>query len=538
MHRQDDLWVCTYDLGERVRTQLDRLNARERPFAIKPVPHPKPQNPYYPNTLETDDAAVFNFLAQQVTAQLRYEQVASGAAPYALGGGGLTAASWAARYFYDLIQENSSDRRHLITDAKSQLNAIATFVQTRQYGFGFTPAATRANSLYYGGFLVSGATRVITRNASTCGLALLYAYRVLGTPAYLEGARAAASYLRNVQAIGSHATQHTSRDAAGVSRLYTGAVCSEVSTLFGIDPGEVFYSDHLFYLGDLVALELWNELKTTDGDQSVGCTATINGLDSTPAQLLSQSISDMRTCWADGIQDAIGETYSGLSASTPREYFNAYPATKANFATTGTGRWQYADGDATTGTQITSQNICTALSSLFNYEGASSQVTSVSDWLRSFTSNSAFETPTDTSTRDLYRSTTGTYDPTLTVSTLLTVRNSADNYAAIKTNGDSLYDWGAFGLLSRIWAQRNRASFMLSRLYPLNITQRYSDGTANDGNYMDRVVLRGMSGLTMQTAFAADTDDSGGPPPVAFGVVTNDAVRAAQFGRSLREARS
>src|SRR6478735_9418922 len=101
MHKQDELWVCTYDAGERVRTELDRGNARQRPFQIKPVPYPKPQNNYYPNLLETDDAAVFNFLTQQISAQCRYENVASGHAVDTADGQGIPGLSWAARYLYD-----------------------------------------------------------------------------------------------------------------------------------------------------------------------------------------------------------------------------------------------------------------------------------------------------------------------------------------------------------------------------------------------------------------------------------------------------
>lgn len=498
--------MCTYDWGERVRTQLDRLNARERPFAIKPVPYPKPQNPYYPNLLETDDAAVFNFLSQQVEAECRYEFVQSGAAPAYDLGGGIPALAWAARYFYDLIQENDRSA-DLVARAKVLLGTIATYLQTLQVGFGTSPLSTKANSPFYGAFLASGASTYVTQDASLSGLALLYAYRVLGTGAYLAGARAAASYLRNVQSIGKCAFVYfTSSDAAGLARLYTGALVSEVSTAVGVDPGEIFYSTHLFYAYDIAALEFWSELKTTDGDQTIGATTTISDTFATaPAQLLSESITDLRSCWATGITDATGTLVNGLSSATPREFFNAYPATKPQFpAITGTGMWEFADGDADVGTQITSQNFARALSTLYNYEGATSQVTTISDWLRTFESNEEFETPEDISTTELYEGTTGTYDPTLTISTLLTVRDADNSYAATAINGSSLYDWGAFGLLSRIWASRNRASFMTSRLYPLNTVQRFFAGNATDV-WTDRVALRGLSGLTMQTGFLTNT---------------------------------
>ncbi len=497
MHKQDTLWVCTYDAGERVRTQLDRGNARQRPFTIRPVPHPKPWDNYYPNLLETDDAAVFNFLAQQVAAQCRFERVESGHAAYTSAGGSLPALSWAARYFFDLIQENA--RPLLVPKAKELLGTIATFLLTRQAGSltGFSPSSTRATDAFFGGFLASGATTYVTDDTATSGLALLYAYRALETRAYLDGAKAAANYLRNVQAIGSNATQHTSTDAAGVGRLYTGAVCSEVLATVN------FYSNHLFYPHGLLALEFWNELKATNGDQSIGATVAVAGFDSTPSQLLSRSITDMRTCWETGITDSTGTLVNGFSSTTPREYFNAYPQAKSGFSVLGTGLWEYVDGNAAVGTQISGQNFGQAISSLYNYEGATSQVTTISDWLRTFTSNPDFETPDNTSTPVLYRTTTGTYDPVDSLSTVLQVRDPT-TLESTAINASSLFDWGVFGLMSRVWASRNTASFRASRLFPLNIVQRFFDGNPNDGLTSDRIILRGLSGLSMQTGFTSD----------------------------------
>lgn len=448
-------------------------------------------------------------------------------APTTTQGGAIPGLSWAARYLYDLIQQNT--RTTMIPRAKVLLAQIATYLQTRQQGFGLTPTATLANYAPYGGFLALAATNYIVVDTATAGLALLYAYRVLGTPAYLAGARAAASFLRNVQSIGSNGSQFTSRNAAGTARLYTGAVCSEVSTLVGIE-GEFFYSNHLFYPSGLVALELWNELLTTDGDQSIGSTATPEGFATVPSKLMSDCIDDMREFWENGVADSAGQTYTGLSETTPREFFNAYPATKVGFSSiTGTGRWEYANGGATTGTQITSQNFAGALSALYNYEGASTQVTTISDWLRSFTSNPDFETADDTSEADLARETTGDYDPTECLATLLQVRDP-DTLAADATNASSVYDWGSFGLMARIWASRNRSSFMLSRIGALNVTRRYHDGVPTDGLFYDRISTRGLSGLTFQTG-------PGTEEFLALHHLVNDAVRAAQFGRTFREAR-
>jgi hypothetical protein len=75
--------------------------------------------------------------------------------------------------------------------------------------------------------------------------------------------------------------------------------------------------------------------------------------------------------------------------------------------------------------------------------------------------------------------------------------------------------------MSRIWASRNKGSFRASRLYPLNIVQRYFDGDYNDGLTSDRIILRGLSGLTLQTAFATDLNGrNAGNSPYSSGGVT------------------
>ncbi len=515
-------FVCSYHVRERTELELSNAIAATRPIGIKPVPNPKPLDPNNPNTFEADEMVLFNFIDQQIGAGTRYENVTAGdGAPQS--GQMVPMMAWAARYLYNLIVENKRPL-NIIARATTLLGLAATALRGRQRGFGLSASSTRANDAFYGGVLESGATTYVTENTATAGLAFLYAYRATGSIVYRASALAAASFLRNVQAIGSNGSQFTSRDAAGVSRLYTGGIASEVSTVFGVDPREFFYSNHLFYPSGLWALHFWNELQTTDGDQEIGASAAVSGFDSTPESLLSVAIADMREFWADGVLDSAGDTISGLSSTTPREFFNAYPATKANFPTvTGTGRWEYQDGGASTGTLVTGMNFAMALAALYAYEGQTSQVTTVSDWLRTFTSNATFETSANTSDMALARALTGTYDPTQTVATLLTVRDSANGYASIKTNGSSLYDWGAFGLLASIWSVRNRSSFTTARVSALGVAQRYRDGKRSDGDIFDRVTLRGQSGLTYQTAFS-----------VAGVGVVNDAVRAAMFANVFR----
>lgn len=533
-------FVCDKHTQERTRIMLDVLNAHARPPQTWPVKNPKPQDPNYPNSLEADEGALFAFIDRQIEARRRYEIVVNGTAPDTTISGTVTITlAWIARYLYGLIQENRLTA--LIPQAQVDIRVCANVLLSRQFGSptGITPSATRDSSAFYGGVLESGTTVYRTDNVAAAGLAMLYAYRVTGTLRYLVGARAAASFLRNVQAIGSNGTHYTSSDSAGTARLYTGSLASQVSSVAG------FFSNSLFYPSSLIALELWKELTTTDGDQLIGASSAVTGFTSIPEKLMSESIADLRACWTNGIMDSTGTVVNGLSSTTPREFFNAYPATKTNFPSiTGTGMWEFVDGTASTGTQVTGQNFARALSSLYAYEGATSQITVILNWLRSFSSNASFETADGISTASLARATTGTYDPTVTLTTVLTVRDSSASYAATATNGSSLYDWGVFGLLSALLAATNLTSLKNSRLNALNLTQRFSDGKPSDAVY-DRIELRGLSGLTYQTAFASDpnTPDSTQSTPVtsidtsiSAITMTNDAVLASQFGLSFRQA--
>lgn len=518
-------WVCDSHPGERTAIMLDLLNAHARPPQTWPNKDPKPQNPEYPNTLESDEGFLFSFIDRQIQAQCRFELVASGAGPYLAVGGAVPTMAWAVRYLYGLIVQGT--RTAMLPRARVLLGQAADYLLTRQYGSltGPSPLSTRATDAFFGGFLASGAVTWVTEDTSISGLALLYAYRIIGTKKYLVGARSAASFLRNVQAIGKNGTNYTSSDSAGVTRFYTGSLASEVADT----PG--FYSNSLFYPSALLALEFWNELTITDGDQSIGATATPTGFSTVPVVLMSVAMADLRLCWTNGILDSAATLINGLSSTTPREFFNAFPATKANFlSVVGTGRWEYADGGAATGTQITAQNFSRALSALYNFEGATSQVTTILTWLRSFTSNPDFETPDNTSDSVLARTTTGDYDPTVCLSTLLTVRDVDDSFAAIAINGSSLYDWGSFGLIANLLAATNMTSFKNSRLGPLNIRQRFYDGINTDGYYFDRIELRGLSGLTYQTAFASDVNSSG---PISYPVGTTGITSPSTEGNVL-----
>lgn len=512
--KHQTMMICRRHTGERTRIELDRLNADFRPTRVWPVPNPKPQNPNSPYTFISEESDTLTFLAQMTGAGARYLNVTSGDGS-SLSGEQTNTLGWTGYYLYGLV---AADERpaSMVLQAQTLLVQAATTLQTRQNGFGLNPSYTRAANSDFGAVLEPGETTYSTETAIMAGLTMLYAYRQTGTLSFLFGARAAASYLRNVQAIGKFGVHHTSTDAAGTGYLYTGSLCSEVATAAG------FYSDHLFYPSALMALVFWKELTTTDGDQQLGATTAIAGdFSQVPQQLMSQCMTDLRACWETGIRDSTGTTLTGLSATTPREFFNAYPQSKSQFLFSGTGMWEFVDGAAAIGTQVTGRQFAKGLHALYVYEGVSSQVSSVDDWLRSFTSNPEFETPDDTSESVLARSTTGTYDPELGITTLLDVRDADADYAAIKTNGSSLYDWGAFGLLSGVWARRHGGTFVQSRLTTSYLNQRFRDGRPYDGLNFDPLHLHGRSGLSLQTAFQGSSDQpsssGGGPGGLATG---------------------
>ena len=437
-----NLWACNRPgcAQERTALELDRANARQRPFRILPVPNARPLVWNLPDSYEGDEGEILNFLARAVANQARYESVIGGTPAPLLPGQVVSTFGWIGRYLYALIAEDKRPQL-MLDEATSLFNTVATFLLSRQHGFGISPSAAQATDPWWGSVLEASATTYVTADTAMAGLVFLNAYRLNGGIQWLASAKAAASYLRNVQAIGAKGVNYTSSNSAGTSRLYTGAVASEVSTYSSAVAGDLFFSNSLFYPNDLSTLEFWSALNAVTGDFAIGGTGTVGGaFVSSPSELLSVAMSDMRTCWTDGIRDSTGETITGLSATTPREFFNAYPASKAHFGVVGTGRWEFSDGGASDGTQVSSQNFSSALQSLYAYEGASVQVAAVSAWLRSFTSNAAFESSGAESISELARATTGDYDPAWAPTTALTVRDSADSYATIATNGSSLYD--------------------------------------------------------------------------------------------------
>ncbi len=501
LHRKGQYTYCDAHAGERISEQLDRANARQKPFRILPVPNAKPDDEKRPDTFEGEESLIFNLIDFARAGGARYANVASGSpAPRANSNDVISVNAWACLYYYGRLGQSYTAghvdvwRDQLLAHMRIAADALLD----RQ-----TLTGTRATNSFWGGFLGAGCTVYTTEDTMVSTLACVYAFRILGDIKYIAAARAGASFLRNCQAIGSCGVNFTSSDEAGTARLYTGAITRCVYDAAG------FYSDHLFYPSGLIALLAWTELRITDGDQSIGATAAIAGdFTTAPTRALSASINDLRGFWETGTYDTVTrDVRTGLSSTTPAECFNAYPRLKPEVGFYGTGSWQYQDGFSSTGTTITSLNFAKALWALYGADGASSQVTTISDWLAAFTANPDYATAAGTSAAALQREETGTYvAPTPT--TLMLVRDPV-TLAPVALNGSSRYDWGAFGLLSPLLSRRQASGFKEARWQACIERKRFADGLPSDGDWAESGIVRGRQGLSYQTGFSEVLEHGG-----------------------------
>lgn len=522
MFKKGPYTYCLDHVGERISEQLDRGNAAQRPFRVLPVPNAKPEDQTQPDMFESEESVIFALLGAGVAAGARYLNVISGT-PTALPNAAdvIPTNAWACIHYYGLAlatyPKGHVDVWH--AQALARMRTSADILLALQTGTG-----TVATNSFYGGFLGTGAATYYSEDASTAGLAMIFAYRLLGDLKYLYAARAAASFLRNLQAIGSCGVHFTSSDAAGLARLDTGGIVNSVAT------GAGFYSDHAFYPSSLLALRFWNELKLTDGDQAIGATTAVAGdFTTVPSKLMTACMSLLYSFWQTGTYDVTKQdTRTGLSPTTPAEFFNAYPLVKPNASLAGSGSWEYQDGPAISGTLVTSLNFAKALGSLYEVHGLTGQVKAIDDWLQAFTSNPAFETAANTSARDLARATTGTYVPSQAIAQQLLVRDPT-TLAPVAKNGGSLYDWGAFGILSSLWASRHGYGFKLGRNASCQRRRRLSDGLPSDEFWDDRGFLRGRQGLTWQTGFSEVLGHGPSTTSVPAAVVTSPPTNDMVF---------
>lgn len=427
--------------------------------------------------------------------------------------GAVRVAGETCRYLYRMMAEAKRPTRWT-TVARTKLVELADWLISRQTGFGQSPTSTIASDPMFGS--ISDFSNILTDSQAIAGMGLLAAYNATGDAKYLISAKAAASFLRNCQSIGKCLTNSfTSSDAAGTVRLYTGGIVQSIAL------GGALRSNQQFHASSLAALEFWKELFAISGDESYGCPGTAGGLFvSAPLESLSTMMAELRAFWTVGTFDVVtGTTYTGLSATTPRDFFNAYPASHTGFfgrEATGSGSWEFANADASTGTTITGETIAVGLGALYAYEGYSSQVASVWTWLMSFDSNPTFILPAGTLATDFAcvsslnaanppAPPTGqgnvippAYDPRLALTTTLLVRDSANSYAAIKMNGSASYNWNTAGLMAAIQSSQNTGAFRKAKDTLSTVYFRRPPTFSEEQVVSDYLTLRGSSGLSLQ----------------------------------------
>lgn len=523
----DGVAICDIHPQYRTAQQLNKINSRLKVPRLIPVPQPKAFAPV--DTLTAAEAQIFNFIIK--TAPYESADITNGAGgtPYGIAMDAaqtappLVAPAEAALYLYSIIAENRRPARW-ISAAKTKLGALADHLMLYQNGFGLHPTV-KINDLFFGSFdaLATNDHTFFTDDTALGGLALLRAYQVLGDQKYLLAAQAAASFLRTLQCGHLCSLSPSSSDAAGASPYASGFFTFAAKE----DGSNVVRFDHSYYPSSIVGIEFLSALMAVSGDGLYGSTGS-SGIAYTltftavPQALLSTMIADARAFWANGIFDVVaGAKITGLSATTPREFFNSYPTNHGNTLPVGTGSWQFQDGSAATGALITASNWAKGLRSLYAVEGLSATVLAIFDYLQSFASNSAFELPAECNGRLIQSGAKGEYDPSMAPATLLKVRTGSP-LAATAINGSSFYDWAAAGMLAPIAATRDRAGLTVARDELSLPRQRFAEGNQRDGETLYLGPL-GISGLSFQ-------------PWTSATARIQSVTRAAQVGNFYRQS--
>lgn len=493
------VWICDRHPGMRPRQELDRLNSRHRAPRVLPAPHPKPLDGR--DTWDAEEGRVLS-MALDVSPFESVDQTVSGATT---GAKNVQAAAWASIYLYSVINENKRPK-HWITRAKAQLATLADWLLDNMAG-GPRISGSTDNNIKWGAFnrATSPSEEYWSEDSAAAGLALLRAYQVHAAGDYLRGARACAWAVRGFQCGDKLTTFPSSTDSAGASAKHFGAFTHRVRL-----NGGVYQFDHQFYPSDLIGLEFLSVFKSAIEDETIGSATLTAPFSASRAALVSLAISEVKAFWTTGVQDSSTATViTGLSSTTPKEFYNSYPSDKGTFWAAGSGAWEYQDAGASTGTLVTARGYAIALRAFRSVDGISTQVATIWDWLRSFTSNTTYEltftatSTLDTETTQLFKGMKGKFDAKIAPSTLLLVR-SGSPLVADKKNGSSIYDWAAAGLMTPIQSTRQAAEFRTAKEAANTLQPLTKDPAITSGRYLLLATL-GQSGLSYQPA----TDTSG-----------------------------
>lgn len=492
MVKKDNYLACKDDARGRERVTLDKANAANvTPRMWKPARSRLSDRDNEIDVYQADEAVAFNAIAVDgcVGADGAFRQ---GWAPYELidtsgpgEGQPMTApgalsetprcAGWAAEYLYGVLSENKRPATWL-TNATRKIRELADWLLGRQF-------VSSATSSMYGGFPRDGTagsySTVYAEDTAMGMLALLRAYQVTSTITYLLGARRSATCLRRMQCCGLRTSNYVVSDAGG-GRFQPGAFPLYV---LGSSPYTTTFSSPDFYPSDLVVCRALDVLATVDGDSTYGDATAVGEFAVPTAATVSQMIAQAVAWWQTGALDVTtGTTYTGLSATTPREFYRTTMSSSP-----GNPSWQYKWSDSANG-YVTSLNYAKALWALYLIDESSSQVSTVSAWLRGLGGASSFATPNNYGILQ-DRTTVGTFDPTFAPPSEIAIPSSGaaakvgayyymTTGAGQDASGNWLpgpsYDLAAAGLLSVLSTSPKTLKDAISKLRPRNWLRRES----------------------------------------------------------------
>lgn len=400
----DGTAICVLHPEFRTALQLNKINARVRPARILPVPQPKPLAPI--DTWTAEEAQIFNFVARTAPYETVNVKTNAGAI---IGPPTLPALTWALAYLAGLVIENKRPAAWL-TLARTLVATLANRLISAQIPFS-------DGSAFVGGFNPSFLDPTALQRPSAIdagvGIAgLCRAYQVTSDEKYLRAAKLAAGFVITLQ-------------SSNLALFDNPPAYGPPASAYDLDNGDYIAT---YAPGGLVCLWGLSLLKAIAGDVTIGPTpAGLTGFSSDPSRLISVSMAQMASFWADGVRGV-----NGFSSATPFSFFDAP-----------TGAWS--------GTTITTSDWAAGIFSLAEVYGITDQTSALWTFLRTLTGGGI----------------DSTLAPPVTFSGSAVVQRS--------------YDWASAGLLAVVTTSKARTNVKTIKDTLSVPRQRYNESTPRSG---------------------------------------------------------
>jgi hypothetical protein len=502
-------WACPDDYDGLTSEQISRYNARVKPLLIKQYKNPliTGEVPDY----RVAEGIIFNLVCQYATTASFLSNINAGISAAAT----VATAGQCAVYLSDIIRENDRPAAW-IARAKTTLATIGTYLRSKQWGPAGSGLGVVANTNALWGATVTSGFDASVQAWGTLGL--IRAFSILGADDFRVGAIAGADFMRQTLQRGDALLGGNTTTPPGVATpFYCGGGFSA-----GLPSGN-------FKLNGGLCMWPLSELGTVLGTSYVlGNTTGGGDFGSVPSGTIATTLSEARKFYAAGslsgfsVAPSTGvllPTLAPLSSTTPRQSFLCN-LNGGNVAGGGQFHLQsYAlPAPAATEGRILASDIAPALRGLYEYEGYSSTVASIYEWLMTTASTSANEPLPTTSKESNRNSYEGVYSASTGLPVGLGVLTSVNSAPYPAGGGAWGYDIGNTGLLSpvRIASGRDTSACKLAFTKPI-LSQVKPPGGSRNATYAG---THNNCGLSFQET-QGDVVDIGS---------------AAQFGMSFRYA--